>query len=87
VTWEPLPRVPDTDPAARLLAQRAGPPPVALSLYGDGGRANRDAARRRAADDVLAKHGVRPRPLYMRGGRRPGRPSLRVPGRPAVPAQ
>ena len=58
----PPPPQPDLDPAIALLAMTT-PKAATLpgGLWGDP-EANRDAERRRKANQVLEKHGLRPRP-------------------------
>jgi hypothetical protein len=60
VVLPPLPQPADIDQPIRPLVPH-GQLEVAISLYGDPGR-NAAERRRRAANEVLAKAGLRPRP-------------------------
>lgn len=59
-TWEALPMPDTTDPALKLLAEQTPKVAAIGGLYGDP-NAHRETERRRKADAVLEKFGVKPR--------------------------
>jgi len=60
VAWEPLPRRPDLDPAARLLAEATPKVTPIGGLYDGRSEEQRRSDTRRAADRVLEKYKVIP---------------------------